>query len=152
MRNKSALLIVLAMLLLAGLAVQAQAAERSDSASARSELTVQRLLSLRFEQVLRLVRDLDTQADVAGGSISTHTIIDEPDPAGRSGRNGGGARARHVAPNGLDDLQIHIGRGQRQFAAFGPQQDIGQDRDGVAALHHTVHMGKSLQQVLPFER
>lgn len=99
MRKKTALLISLALLLLAGLATQAQAAERTDGVSARSELTVQRILGLRFEQVLRLVRDLEAAAasEASGGSIGTHTIIDEPDPAGRSGGNSGsrGSKSSH---------------------------------------------------------
>ena len=50
----------------------------------------------------------------------------------------------------VDDLHVEIGGRERHRIAVRRQQHIGQDRDGVATLHHALHMAQSLQQSRPF--
>ncbi len=58
------------------------------------------------------------------------------------GRDGCAAGPGHVGCDGLVDFQIHVGRGERQLAVLGAQQDIGENRDRIAALHDAMHVGE----------
>ena len=62
------------------------------------------------------------------------------------GRSGAGAVAGRAGRHVLDDGDLHVGGGERQLAVAHRDHDIGQDRDGVAALHHTLDVGQCLQQ------
>jgi hypothetical protein len=44
--------------------------------------------------------------------------------------------------NGLGLLQIEVGRLEGELRAVGLDQDIGQDRDGVASLDHAMDVAK----------
>ena len=62
-------------------------------------------------------------------------------------RHGGRAARRDLGRDGLVHLEIEVGRLQRQLAAFGAQQHIGEDRDGIAPLDHAMHMTERFQQL-----
>src|SRR6185312_5243302 len=51
----------------------------------------------------------------------------------------------------LDDLQIHVGGAQRQVAAFGPQQNVLQNRDRGAALDDALDVAQRLKEGGPFD-
>ncbi len=62
------------------------------------------------------------------------------------GRHRGGARIQNVRRHGLGDLDIEVGRLQLQAVLGGAQQDVGEDRDGVAPLHHPVHVAERSEE------
>jgi hypothetical protein len=62
------------------------------------------------------------------------------------GRHGGGAGLGDVGRNALDDLQVEVGGGQADGAGVGLNEDVGQDRNGVAALHDALHVVERLQE------
>ena len=47
----------------------------------------------------------------------------------------------------LDDLEIEIGGLQAQRRLLGPDQHVGEDRNGVAPLDHAMHVAQRLQQL-----
>ena len=56
-------------------------------------------------------------------------------------------RGRH----GVDDLHVEVGRLQRQLAAFGADQHVGEDRDRVAPLDDAMDVVEGLQEVRPLD-
>ena len=69
-------------------------------------------------------------------------------------RMGGQRRAagwRDVGGELFGHFKIEIGRLEEQRSALRLDQHIGQDRDGVAALHHAMDMAKRLQKRRAFE-
>ena len=62
------------------------------------------------------------------------------------GRRRAGTVARGAGRHVLDDGDLHVGGGQRQLAVAHGEHDVGQDRNGVAALHHALDVGQRLQQ------
>ena len=66
---------------------------------------------------------------------------------GRGGAPGAGHRD---AGDVFHHRNFHIGRGQLQGAIrSGFDHHIGEDRDGVAAFHHALHMRERLEQYRP---
>jgi hypothetical protein len=59
-------------------------------------------------------------------------------------RNRGRAAGRDLGRDRLVDLKIEVGRLEDQLAAFCAQQNIGQDRNGVPALDHAMHVAERL--------
>jgi hypothetical protein len=51
----------------------------------------------------------------------------------------------------VDDLHVQVGGRERQGVAIGRQQDVRQDRDGVAALDDALHVTQRLQQRRPLD-
>jgi hypothetical protein len=54
----------------------------------------------------------------------------------------GWRRRRHA----FDDLEVEVGGGQADGAGVGLDQDVGQDRNGVAAFHDALHVVERLQE------
>ncbi len=67
------------------------------------------------------------------------------------GRNGGAALPRHLGLDGLDNLNIEVGRCQRYGLALGVKKDIRQDRNCIAPFDHACHVVKSLQKRISFD-
>ena len=61
-------------------------------------------------------------------------------------RRRGRTVAQHVGGQRLDNLDIQVGRGELELALARLDQDIGQDRDGVATLDHALDMVQGFQQ------
>ena len=69
------------------------------------------------------------------------------------GRGGGAAGAADLDPRHvLDHRDLHVGRGQLQAVVLHRDEDVGEDGDGVAALHHALDMRQRLEQDRPFHR
>ena len=75
-----------------------------------------------------------------------HDIVERV--SGSSGRTGLGDLRR----DRFDDLQVHVGGGQRQLTVFGPEHDVGQDGNGVPAFHHTLNMPEGAEEGCAFDR
>ena len=59
------------------------------------------------------------------------------------GGNSGRAFLGDVGRDGLGRLEVEIGALQRQFAALGLDQHIGEDRNGVAPLDDAMHVSQA---------
>ena len=67
--------------------------------------------------------------------------------------NGGSAGLFDLRLDGFDNLEIKIRGHQLDPAAVhGFDQNIGQNRNGVAAFNHRLHMAQALQKHCPFNR
>jgi hypothetical protein len=66
-------------------------------------------------------------------------------------RRRGRARLADLGRDRIDDGQIHVGRGQRQPPRAGVDQNVGENRDGIAALDGTLYMGQGLEQRSAFD-
>jgi hypothetical protein len=55
----------------------------------------------------------------------------------------GGQRFRH--------FEIEVGRLQRELGTVGAQQHVAEDRNGVAALDHTMDVAQRLQELRAFD-
>ncbi len=68
----------------------------------------------------------------------------------------GGRRDLSLAVNAarrfVDDLHVQVGGRESHGVAVGGQQHIGQDRDGVAPLHHALHVSQRFQQGRALDR
>jgi len=58
------------------------------------------------------------------------------------GRPASGNRRRYA----LDDRQVHVGGRQGERIVRGLDQDVGEDRDGIAPLDDALHMREGLQE------
>ncbi len=67
------------------------------------------------------------------------------------GGRGGGAVAQDVGGQRLDDLDVQVGGGELQTGLARLDQDVGQDRDGVAALDHALDMVQRLEEGAAFD-
>jgi hypothetical protein len=61
-------------------------------------------------------------------------------------RHGGRARGSDLGRNRLDHLQVEIGGLQVERRFFRAHQHVGEDRNGVTALHHAMHVAQRLQE------
>ena len=61
-------------------------------------------------------------------------------------RHRGGAAGRDLGGDRIGDFEIEIGRLQAELALVGLDQHVGEDRDGIAALDHAMHVAQRLQQ------
>jgi hypothetical protein len=61
-------------------------------------------------------------------------------------RRRGRARLADFGRHRVDDGQIHVGRSQRQPPFSGLDQDVGENRDGIAPLDGRLHVGQCLEQ------
>ena len=69
------------------------------------------------------------------------------------GRNGGRAGLGDVGRHAFVDLQVEVGRHQPDRAVLARlDQHVGQDRDGVAALHDRLDVAEALQEGRPLNR
>ena len=60
---------------------------------------------------------------------------------------------RDVGRDALVDLQVEVGRHQPERAVLARlDQHVGEDRDGVAALHDRLDVAQALQEGRPFNR
>ena len=58
-----------------------------------------------------------------------------------------------LAGNALVDLQVEVGGHQPQRAVLARlEQDVGEDRDRIAALHDRLDMAEALEECRPFNR
>jgi hypothetical protein len=57
-------------------------------------------------------------------------------------RHGGRAAGSGFGRQRLRHLEIEVGGLQRQFGVFGAHQHVAEDRDGVAALDHAMHVAE----------
>ena len=80
------------------------------------------------------------ERDAAAVGQLAHDVVE------RMGGRGRGAGLADLGRGALDHREVHVGRGQRQTAALGLELDVGQDRDGRAALDHALDMGERLEQ------
>jgi hypothetical protein len=48
-------------------------------------------------------------------------------------------------------VQVEVGGLQRQPGAFGADQHVAEDRDGVAAFDHAMHMAQRFQELRAFD-
>jgi hypothetical protein len=69
----------------------------------------------------------------------------------RVGRGGDLAGLVDLGQALVDDLHVQVGGRERQGVAVGRQQDVRQDRDGVAALDDALHVTQRLQQRRPLD-
>src|SRR5690606_31289595 len=70
----------------------------------------------------------------------------------RMGRYRSGAGGRDHGRHALGDLDVEVRGAQLDMVFTGLEEDVGQDRIGVAALHHPMQMAQRLEQVIAFER
>ena len=61
-------------------------------------------------------------------------------------RHGGGAARRDLGGDAVGDFEIEVGGLQAELALVGLDQHVGENRDGVAPLHHAMHVAQRLQQ------
>ncbi len=61
-------------------------------------------------------------------------------------RRRGSAFAGDLSRNHLDDLEVHVGGGEREPSLLGPDHDVGENGDGVAALDHALNMSQGSEQ------
>ena len=87
----------------------------------------------------RLQRDLRAVGELA------HDVIER---MGGQRRAAGGA---DVGREPFGHFEIEIGRLEEQRAALRLEKHVGQDRDGVAALHHAMDVAERLQKRRAFE-
>jgi hypothetical protein len=62
-------------------------------------------------------------------------------------RHRGGAAGRGFRRKRLGDLEVEVGGLQRQPPAFGADQHVAQDRNGVAALDHAMDVAQRFQEL-----
>jgi len=62
------------------------------------------------------------------------------------GRRGDLAGLIHLGQGLVDDLHVEVRRRETEAVAICREQDIGQDRNRIAALHGALHMSQRLQQ------
>jgi hypothetical protein len=55
-----------------------------------------------------------------------------------------GAAGRCLGGDAVGHFQVEVGRLQAELALVGLDQDVGQDRDGIAPLNHAMHMAQGL--------
>jgi hypothetical protein len=63
------------------------------------------------------------------------------------GRHRGRSAGARLGGDRLDHFEIEIGGLQGQGRAVGPDQHIGQDRNGIAPLNHAVDVAQRPQQL-----
>ena len=66
--------------------------------------------------------------------------------------HGGRTRRRRLRGQRFRYLEIEVGGFQRQACTFGADQHIAQNRNGVAALDHAMHVTQRFQQLRAFDR
>ena len=66
-------------------------------------------------------------------------------------RHGGGTGLNHICRNRAGNFEVKIGGFEREFAAFGLNQHIGQYRNCVAPLNHTMHMAERFEESRTFQ-
>ena len=108
---------------------------KSDSGSTCSVKRERPDLSASCDAVAGIERHLGAVGQLA------HDIVEDV------GRHGGGAGLADLGRHRLGDLEVEVGRLQRQLAAVGAQQHVGQDRDGVAPLDDAVHVAEGVEEV-----
>src|SRR5262249_37395775 len=64
--------------------------------------------------------------------------------------HGGRAARGDLSSDGVDDFDIKVSGLQRKFGAVAVQKHIGEDRNRVAALDHTMNVAQTLQQFRTF--
>ena len=67
------------------------------------------------------------------------------------GRDGRRACALDLGGGVVDDLDIEVGRAEDDRVAFGLDQDVGEDRDGVAPLDHGLRLTDRLEKRAAFD-
>ena len=135
--------------------------QRLEVAAGDRELVRQRAAARRREIVLRQglqrkARPAGAQHDLAAVAAALDQHLSAfgqlaHDVVQRVGGRGGGAGLRHRRRDALDDGQVHVGGGEAEAAVAGLEQDVGEDRNGVAAFHHTLHMGERFEQGAAFD-
>ena len=103
---------------------------KSDSGSTWSENFERPERSASCDAVAGVERDLGAVGELA------HDVVED------MGGNGGRAGLADLGRHGLDDLEVEVGRLQRQLAAFGAEKNVRQNRDGVAPLDHAVDVAE----------
>ena len=86
------------------------------------------------------LRPVALQRDVGALGQLAHDVVQHVR------RHGGRAFALGGRRHGLDDLHVEIGRGQRELVIADREQHVGEDRDGVAPLHHARDMGQRARE------
>ena len=61
-----------------------------------------------------------------------------------------GAGLSNFSFNPFAHLNLKIGRGQGYHSVFGLQQDIGQNRNGIASLDNALHMVERFEKGTAF--
>jgi hypothetical protein len=59
-------------------------------------------------------------------------------------RHGGRATGRDFGGDGAGNLKVEIGRLQAEFRFLGLDEDVGEDRNGIAALDHAMDVAQRL--------
>jgi len=54
--------------------------------------------------------------------------------------------------DGLDHLEVEVGRLERELGALGADQHVGENRNGVAPLDHAMHVGQRSQELGALDR
>jgi hypothetical protein len=86
------------------------------------------------------------EADLAAVGQLAHDVVE------RMRRHRRGARLADLARNGLDDREVHVGRGERDLFLAGVEQHVREDRDGVAPFDDALDMREPLEQGGTFDR
>jgi hypothetical protein len=96
----------------------------------------------------------DLHLAVGGAELDLATLGQFADDVEEGvGRHGGRAGGGDVGRHRFIDLQVEIGRHQPQRAVLARiHQDVGQDGNGVAALHHRLDVAEALEEGGPFDR
>ena len=89
---------------------------------------------------------IEFQFDIGPGGQLAHNVEQ------RAGRRSDRAFAGNLRIGAVDSLDVEVGGHEGDFAALGFHQDVGQDRDRIAPLHHVLHMAERVQQVTTFNR
>jgi hypothetical protein len=67
-------------------------------------------------------------------------------------RHRGRAAGRDLRRDRLVHLEIEIGCFQRELRFFRADQDVGEDRNGIAPLDHAMDMSKRFEELGPLDR
>jgi len=62
-------------------------------------------------------------------------------------RDRGDAFGADFGRHRLDHFEVEVGGFEGKARAFGPDQHIGQDRNGIPPLDHAVHMRQRFQEL-----
>ncbi len=62
------------------------------------------------------------------------------------GRGGDLALDIHLGLGLVDHLHVEVGGGERQLVVAGAEQNVGQDRNGIAALDDALHVPEGLEE------
>ena len=67
-------------------------------------------------------------------------------------RDGGGPRPFHHGGGTVNHFDIQIGRAEGHLRALSLDQDVGEDRNRIAAFHHRLGLCQRFQQRAAFNR